>query len=672
MEAAAHVEADAGESAAIFGAIDLVLLVVTVGIAGWLLMKKLRPTPPPSINYDVQVVSSMYQSTPSSETSFVQKLRTSGRSLVVFYGSQTGTAEEFASRLAKEGGRFSLKGMLADPEECSMEELAQLKDIPNSLALFCLATYGEGDPTDNAQEFFEWLQNGDADLSGLNYAVFGLGNKTYEHYNEMGKFVDKRLEDLGATRVFELGMGDDDANIEDDFITWKDRLWPAVCEFFGIEASGEEESMRQYKLTEHADIAPEKVYKGEVARLNSLVTQRPPFDSKNPFMAPILEKRQLYTGGDRSCLHIELGITDSKIRYDAGDHVAVYPENDKALVERIGQLLEVDLDTVITLTNVDSDSSKKTPFPCPCSYRTALSFYVDITSNPRTHVLKEISEFTSDPEEKAKLKQMASTTAEGKQEYQEWVIKENRSIVHILEDLKSCKPHLDYLLELLPRLQCRYYSISSSPKAHAERIHVTAAIVQYKTPTGRTVNGVATSWLGRLSLNDKIPIFVRRSAFRLPTRPQTPVVMVGPGTGIAPFRGFLQERAFCLEQGKQIGETILYFGCRKRDEDFLYQEELMEFVNKGVLKLHTAFSREKEHKVYVTHLMEQHKEDLWRILGKENGHLYVCGDARNMARDVHNLVVDLVAEGGGMNKDAANAYVKKMEAQKRYSADVWS
>ncbi|XP_059488466.1 NADPH--cytochrome P450 reductase [Neocloeon triangulifer] len=661
-----------GESAAIFGAIDMLLLVVTVGVAGWLLMKKLRPQQTPSINYDVQVVQSMYESSSSSETSFVQKLRASGRSLVVFYGSQTGTAEEFASRLAKEGVRFRLKGMLADPEECAMEELAMMKELPNSLALFCLATYGEGDPTDNAQEFFEWLQNGDTELAGLNYAVFGLGNKTYEHYNEMAKYVDKRLEELGATRVFEMGLGDDDANIEDDFITWKDRLWPAVCEFFGIEASGEEESIRQFRLTEHTEVALDRAYTGEVARLHSLSMQRPPFDSKNPFMAPVLERKELYSGSDRSCMHIELGITDSKIRYDAGDHVAVYPENDKALVERIGELLEVNLDIVFTLTNVDEDSSKKHPFPCPCSYRTALSFYVDITCNPRTHVLKEIAEYTSDPDEKAKLKLMASTSVEGKQEYQDWIIKENRSIVHVLEDLQSCKPKLDHLLELMPRLQARYYSISSSPKAHSDRIHVTAALVRYETPTGRTVNGVATSWLAKKALGEKIPVFVRRSAFRLPTRPQTPVVMVGPGTGIAPFRGFLQERAIALEQGKPVGETILYFGCRKRDQDFLYQAELEEFVSKGVLKLHAAFSRDQAEKVYVTHLMKQHKEELWRILGKENGHLYVCGDARNMARDVHNLVVELVAEGGDMNHDAANSYVKKMEAQKRYSADVWS
>ncbi|CAB0008926.1 unnamed protein product, partial [Nesidiocoris tenuis] len=256
-------------------------------------------------------------STPqNTENSFIKKLKASGRSLIVFYGSQTGTGEEFAGRIAKEGTRYRLKGMVADPEEYDMEDLIQMKDLPNSLAVFCLATYGEGDPTDNAMDFYEWLQNGEADLTGLKYAVFGLGNKTYEHYNEVAIYVDKRLEELGATRVVELGLGDDDANIEDDFITWKDMFWPTVCEHFGIEGAGEDVSIRQYKLTEHTDSVPERVYTGEVARLFSFINQRPPFDLKNPYLAPIKVNRELNKGGDRSCMHIEFDIEGSKIRYD--------------------------------------------------------------------------------------------------------------------------------------------------------------------------------------------------------------------------------------------------------------------------------------------------------------------------------------------------------------------
>lgn len=662
----------------LFGVLDIVLLVALLGIAGWWLMKrKSKENANSHKTYTIQPTS-LGSPVQNTDNSFIKKLKSSGRSLIVFYGSQTGTGEEFAGRIAKEGIRYQLKGMVADPEEYEMEELVHLKDIPNSLAVFCLATYGEGDPTDNAMDFFEWLQNGDVDLTGLNYAVFGLGNKTYEHYNEVGIYVDRRLEERGATRVFELGLGDDDGNIEDDFITWKDRFWPAVCEYFGIEPTGEDVSVRQYQLTEHPDINPERVYTGEVARLHSLKNQRPPFDIKNPYLAPVKVNRELHKCGDRSCMHIEFDIEGSKMRYDTGDHLAVYAQNDSSLVNKLGKLLDADLDTVFTLTNTDEESSKKHPFPCPCSYRTALTYYLDITSNPRTHILKELSEYASDPQEKEKLKLMASTSAEGKQLYNNWIIQDNRNIIHILEDLPSVKPEIDHLCELLPRLQCRYYSISSSPKLYPTTVHITAVKVEYETPTGRISKGVATSWLAEKhpvsgdTPPPLVPIFVRKSQFKLPTRPQTPIIMIGPGTGLAPYRGFIQERNFVREEGKPVGETILYFGCRKKAEDFLYQEELEDYVAKGVLKLHVAFSRDQPQKVYVTHLLEQNAEELWSVIGENNGHLYVCGDARSMARDVHDIVLKVVQEKGNMTEAQALTFVKKMEAQKRYSADVWS
>ncbi|XP_066601720.1 NADPH--cytochrome P450 reductase [Prorops nasuta] len=660
----------------LFSTLDIVLLATLFLAALWWLLRRNKQEDFTSNSKSYVIQPTTISTLSASENSFVKKLQSSGRSLVVFYGSQTGTGEEFAGRLAKEGIRYKMKGMVADPEECDMEELIHMKNIPNSLAVFCLATYGEGDPTDNAMEFVEWLKTGDGDLTGLNYAVFGLGNKTYEHYNEVAIYVDHRLEQLGATRVFELGLGDDDANIEDDFITWKDKFWPSVCEFFGIEGAGEDVSIRQYKLTEHLDAQPERVYTGELARLHSFKNQRPPYDAKNPYLAPVKVNSELHgPSSERSCMHIEFDIEGSKMRYESGDHLAVYPVNNSELVDKIGERCGANLDTIFTLTNTDEESTKKHPFPCPCTYRTALTHYLDITSNPRTHVLKELAEYTTDPVDKEKLKLMALTTTEGKAAYQKWVVQENRNIVHILEDIPSLKPALDHLCELLPRLQCRYYSISSSPKLHPTSIHITAVVVEYKTPTGRINRGVTTSWLKEKHPSDPpcyVPIYVRKSQFRLPTRLTTPVVMVGPGTGVAPFRAFIQERDFARKEGKEVGDTILYFGCRRSEEDYLYKGELEEYVKNGTLTLHAAFSREQKEKVYVTHLLEKNKEELWRVIGQQNGHIYICGDARNMARDVHNILLKVVMERGNMSELEATAYIKKMDSQKRYSSDVWS
>ncbi|XP_077294465.1 cytochrome P450 reductase isoform X2 [Arctopsyche grandis] len=517
-----------------------------------------------------------------------------------------------------------------------------------------------------------------AGLSRLAHAqVFGLGNKTYEHYNEVGIYVDRRLEELGAHRVYTLGLGDDDANIEDDFITWKDKFWPAVCEFFGIESTGEEEMIRQYKLLEPCDVPMDRIYSGEIARLHSFKNQRPPYDSKNPYLAPMKVNRELHKGGDRSCLHVEFNIEGSKMRYDAGDHLAMFPVNNTDLVNRLGELSGMDLDQIFSLINTDTDSSKKHPFPCPTSYRTALTHYLEITAIPRTHVLKELAEYCSDEADKEKLRLMSSTSVEGKALYSTWVAGASRNIVHILEDLPSCKPPLDHLCELLPRLQPRYYSISSSPKLHPNTVHITAVVVQYKTSSGRTNDGVATSWLSKMRPvegedSPVVPIYIRKSQFRLPVRSQIPIIMIGPGTGFAPFRGFIQERHLARQEDKQLGDTILYFGCRHKDQDFLYREELEEYTSSGLIKMHSAFSRDQEQKIYVTHLLEQNADELWNVIGLNNGHVYICGDARSMALDVRNIVLKVIKEKGQMSEAEAAQYLKKMESQKRYSADVWS
>lgn len=398
-----------------------------------------------------------------------------------------------------------------------------------------------------------------------------------------------------------------------------------------------------------------------------------PFDQKNPYLGEVAVNRELYKGS-RSCMHVEINISGSKMRYDTGDHIGIYPKNDEQLVNKIGQLLNVNLDTVITLKNLDTESSKKHPFPCPTSYRTALSYYVDITNPPRTHLLKEIAEYTTDEKEKAMLKLMATSTEEGKALYSDYVIKSCRSIVHILEDLPSCQPPLDHLLELMPRLQSRFYSISSSPKLHPDSVHVTAVMIDYPTSTNRINRGVCTSFLkSKLpETGEKVPCFIRRSQFKLPAKPSVPIIMIGPGTGFAPFRGFIQERKWRKEKGEPIGTNVLYFGCRHKEEDFLYREELESYESDGTIKLYTAFSRDQENKVYVTHLLKEHQEELWDIIGNQEGHVYVCGDARSMAKDVHEIFVDTIAKFGDKSRNEAETFLKKMETQRRYSADVWS
>ncbi|ESN99807.1 hypothetical protein HELRODRAFT_113572 [Helobdella robusta] len=655
-----------------FGVLDALLLAVIAGGCAYYFGFRKKTAPP--VFKKLTVNPSQTSNEPKG---FIERMKDGGRSIVIFFGSQTGTAEEFATRLMKESSRYGMKAILADPEDCDMETLCNLTDIDRSLAIFLMATYGEGDPTDNAQEFYDWLRDSDASLSGIRYAVFGLGNKTYEHYNAIGKFVDKKLEELGAERIFPLGLGDDDANIEEDFLSWKEKFWPAVCDYFGVSDAGEDVNVRQYSLTLHND--PEKVtlFKGEPGRIGSFQNQKPPFDAKNPFLSTIISTKELHKAGDRSCLHINIDLTGSRLRYDTGDHVGVLPRNDSTLVNWLGERLKVDLDAPFTLTSLDEEAMKKHPFPCPTTFRTALTFYLDITSCPRTNVLKELSEYTDDGGDKEFLLSMTKSSPESKEKYMNWVVKDHRTTLHLLEDIPSLHPPIDHLCELLPRLQVRYYSISSSPKVNPNLLSITAVVVEYTTPTSRHMRGVCTGLLSTLRpsevIQPKIPVFIRRSQFRLPFKTNLPIIMIGPGTGLAPFMGFLQERKVIKSEGdKPLGEAYLYFGCRHEAEDFIYEEELKEYLKDGTLnKLYLAFSRDQEKKVYVQHLLEQNSEEVWNVL-QQKGHLYICGDARNMATDVDKVLHKIVMACGNHDSASANDYIKRLRSTGKYSCDVWS
>lgn len=673
----------------LLGPIDIVLLLSFLcGAFYWLFRRKNKAKDISELDLGLKQVpqqpTSLNSQISTSGSSFVTKMKNSGKSIAIFYGSQTGTAEEFANRLAKDAQRYSLKAMVLDPEECDIEDLPLVSEtLGKALVVFVVATYGEGDPTDNAQALYEWLHE-DQDLNGLNFAVFGLGNKTYEHYNSMGRYFDKRLEEMGAFRVCEKGEGDDDANIEEDFVSWRETFWPQVCQFFDISISKMKiqrslsgGTSREFSLEKFSDLPRDKIFKGEIARLGSFDNQKAPYDAKNPYLAPVRVNRELHkAGSDRSCMHIELDIEGSGIRYHAGDHVGVYPVNDLEMVDKIGKILNVDLDTVFRLNNVDEDAAKRSPFPCPTTYRTALLNYTDIASTVKTHVLAELVQYAGNDEDREFLSKIVSGDDEGKSLYNEWVVKDHRNIVAILEDLPSVKPPLDHILELLPRLHCRYYSISSSSKMYPKAIHITAVVVDWMTRAGRRQKGVATTWLKEKLPSEaapvKVPMFVRHTTFRLPTKVTTPVVMIGPGTGLAPFRGFLQERHMLKQSGAPLGDTVLFFGCRKKSEDYLYEEELEAYHKDGTIAcLSLAFSRDQKEKIYVTHRLKENRSYIWQLI-KDGGHLYVCGDARTMAKDVHTILEETFQECGNMNDHEAANYLKEMSNKNRYSVDVWS
>jgi NADPH-ferrihemoprotein reductase len=302
--------------------------------------------------------------------------------------------------------------------------------------------------------------------------------------------------------------------------------------------------------------------------------------------------------------------------------------------------------------------------------RGALSRYADLLTAPSKAALSGLAVFATDQTEAERLADLASI--EGREAYNDYIIAGKRSLLEVLHDFPSAKPSLGaFFGSIVPRLQPRFYSISSSATQHPRSVHITVAVVRDIMPSGRIHNGVASSWLARMKPGAQVPVFIRRSSFKLPKDPSTPVIMVGPGTGIAPFRGFIQERAALLSKGTNLGLGVLYFGCRREDQDYIYREELEGYLNSGAIsELDVAFSRQTAAKDYVQHHIARQGDLVWKLLSN-GGYFYVCGEAKHMAKDVNQALVQIVSSAKGGTANAGEAFIKTLGDSGRYLKDVW-
>jgi NADPH-ferrihemoprotein reductase len=541
----------------------------------------------------------------------IEKLDESNKNCVVFYGSQTGTAEDYASRLAKEGSsRFGLKTMTADLEEYDFENLDQFPE--DKVAIFVLATYGEGEPTDNAVEFYEFVsgeevsfsEKGGADeqpLASLKYVAFGLGNNTYEHYNSMVRNVSKAFDKCGATRIGAAGEGDDGAGtMEEDFLAWKEPMWAALSDAMSLE---EREAVYEpaFEVTEKPDLTPEDdtVYLGEPNKNHLEGTSKGPYNAHNPYIAPIAESLELFTDPLRNCLHMEIDVSGSNLSYTTGDHIAVWPTNAGKEVDRFFKILNLTdkRHTVISVKGLDATS--KVPFPSPTTYDAIIRYHMEICAPVSRQFVSQLAQFSSSEEIKAEMTKMGGD----KDYFSEKVATKNYNIAQFLEWVSNGEPWTNIpfpvFIEALHKIQPRYYSISSSSLVQPKKISITAVVESLELPGApHVVKGVTTNYL--LALKQKqhgdpnpdphgltyaitgprnkydgihVPVHVRHSNFKLPSDPSKPIIMVGPGTGVAPFRAFVQERAQQAKNGENVGKTILFFGCRSKTADFMYEKE---------------------------------------------------------------------------------------------------
>ncbi|KJA17492.1 hypothetical protein HYPSUDRAFT_146552 [Hypholoma sublateritium FD-334 SS-4] len=676
---------------------------------------------------------------------FIAKMKDGKKRIVIFYGSQTGTAEEYAIRLAKEAKqKFGLASLVCDPEEYDFENLDQLPE--DCAAFFVMATYGEGEPTDNAVQLMQNLQDdsfefsgGERKLDGFKYVIFGLGNKTYEHYNLIGRNVDSALEKMGAIRIGERGEGDDDKSMEEDYLEWKDGMWEAFATAMGVE-EGQGGDSADFVVTELESHPEEKVYLGEYSA-RALTKTKGIHDAKNPYAAPITVARELFAAhGERNCIHIEFNTEGSGITYQHGDHVGLWPLNPDVEVERLLCILGLHdkRDAVIGIESLDP-ALAKVPFPVPTTYGTVLRHYIDISAVAGRQILGTMSKFAPTPEAEAYLKNLNTN----KDEYHKVVHDGCLKLGEVLQlaagnSLKATPTPenttkwaipFDIIVSAIPRLQPRYYSISSSPKLHANSIHATAVVLKYENVPHEPVPhkwvfGVGSNFLLNLKhatngepvplldgdgegsvafpgyliegprgsykteTHYKAPIHVRRSTFRLPTNPKSPVIMIGPGTGVAPFRGFVQERVALARRSIEKngpealadwGRISLFYGCRRDDEDFLYKEEWPQYEAelKGKFKLHCAFSRQNYKpdgsKIYVQDLLWADREHIADAILAGKGYVYICGEAKSMSKQVEEVLAKILGEAkGGSAEVEGAAEIKLLKERSRLMLDVWS
>ena len=540
------------------------------------------------------------------------------RSITILYGSETGNAqglaEIFEERLSDIGNEVTLKSM----DDFKPKDLKKVEDL-----FIITATHGEGDPPDNAVELHEYIHGRKAPkLDGVRFSVLALGDQTYEFFCQTGKDFDNRLAELGAERIYD--RVDCDVDYDEDAEKWMANVINAID---STPADTDSEQV----VSESIKSAKEKKY-----------------SKSNPYDAEVLTNINLNgRGSNKETRHVELLLDNFGEEYEPGDCLVVLPQNDPALVDLLISTLGWSPDTQV-LINDDGDT---------LNLEEALTSHFEITKLTKP-LIENAATFFDNEELSEKVQDKA------------WIQNyiEGRDLIDLLNDFATTDLQPENMYQLLRKLPPREYSISSSYKATPDEVHITVGAVRYNAH-GRDRTGVCSvQFAERIQEGDTVPIYLKRNPnFKFPQNEETPVIMIGPGTGVAPFRSYMQER----EELGFKGNTWLFFGEQHFTTDFLYQTEWQEWLNDGTLsKLDVAFSRDTDQKVYVQHKIAENSEQFNQWI-ENGGAIYVCGDESKMAKDVHLAIREVLMKEQNLSEEDAEEYLKQLKRDKRYQRDVY-
>jgi sulfite reductase (NADPH) flavoprotein alpha-component len=534
--------------------------------------------------------------------------------LTILFGSQTGTAETLAKRIAKEAGKRGFAAMVLDLGQTDAARLAAEKNV-----LLITSTYGDGEPPDNAKALHTALAADTApSLANVRFSVCALGDTNYVQFCKCGQDFDRFLEKCGATRV--AARVDCDLDYEEKFSAWLNAALSALAS----TATGEKPTSSE---------APAVVTQSAIRNPQSVIESG--YSRSRPFPAPLLASRNLSgSGSAKQVHHVEFALEDSGLVYEAGDALGVYPHNCPELVA-----------DVLGALGCDGEEAVPAPDGNTTSLRRALTESYDL-GKPSPELLARVGSGGG-----------GGTAV---------------ALHHVIDVLLSradIKLAPAEFVRVLKKLQPRLYSISSSPRANPGQVHLTVGAVRYEFGA-RGRRGVCSTFLADRAKagESRVGIFVHgNKAFRPPADGATPMIMVGPGTGIAPFRAFLQER----RATGATGRNWLLFGDQRASTDFLYRDEMLAYKSDGLLaRLDLAWSRDQQEKIYVQHRMLEHAAELYAWL-EAGAHFYVCGDANRMAKDVDAALLAVVERAGGKNPEQAASYVQALRTAKRYARDVY-
>jgi cytochrome P450/NADPH-cytochrome P450 reductase len=573
--------------------------------------------------------------------------------LLVLYGSNLGTAEDLARRVADMAELNGFATTLAP-----MDDYASGLPDQGGVLIFC-ASYN-GAPPDNASRFMAWLNEDRAAdaLKNVRYAVFGCGNSDWAAtYQSVPRAIDERLSAGGAHRVYVRGEGDARVDLDGEFEDWFAKAAPEAMKELGLEG----------RLGRNADDAPLYTVQPVAPNVaNAAAIQSGALPMK------VLENRELQNPeGGRSTRHIEIALPPG-VSYRAGDHLSVIPRNDPALVDRVARRFGF-LPTDQVRLDVADGRRAQLPAGIPISIGRLLGEFVELQPVATRKQIQAMAEHTRCPMTKPKLLALLGDDSIG-DTYRNEVIAKRRSVFDLMDEHPACELPFHTFLEMLPLLAPRYYSISSSPKVDAAKASVTVAVVEAPAHSGRgQFKGACSNYLAGSRAGDTVHAVVRetKAGFRLPDDPKRPIIMIGPGTGLAPFRGFLQERAALEAQGVKLGPALLFFGCRHPAQDYLYEAELKTFAEQGICELHVAFSRGEGPKVYVQHLIGQAAERVWHLI-EQGAVIYVCGDGSKMEPDVKAALVDIYRARSGTDAIEGARWIEDLGIANRYVLDVWA